>query len=173
MSSQVHQKNSLKKIHCPKSLNATLRGDQEEPAVETIAKGVGFLYLSKDHKRLKYSIKVINLSSELTAAHFHQGGVGVNGPILRPIEFIQRGTSWVAKGFWNSKDQANPLNSKAVALLLTGGIYINVHTEQNAPGEVRGQIFVCDDEDYEKTAKAKLCNSCCQNQRGDMYGWDN
>ena len=171
--SQRYQKKSLKKIHCPKSLNATLRGDQEEPEVETDAKGVGFFYLSKDHKRLKYSIKVVGLSSELTAAHFHQGGVGVNGPVLRPIEFKRKGSFWVAKGFWNSKDQEDPLNSRAVALLLTGGIYVNVHTEQNAPGEVRGQIFVCDDEDYEKTAKTKLCDSCCRNQRGDMYGWDN
>ncbi len=173
MSSQRKGKCKLEKIHCPKSLGATLRGDQEEPAVETVAEGIGSFHLSKDHKKLKFSIKVTNLSSQLDAAHFHQGGVGVNGPVLRPIQFKQKGPCWVAKGFWKDNNPENPLNYRAVARLLTGGIYVNVHTEQHPPGEIRGQIFVCDDEDYEKNPKKKLCNSCCQLERGDMYGWEN
>lgn len=169
MSCKCQKEKILATIDCPKALQATLRGDQENPEVETEAHGKGLFNLSKDHRGLKYHLEVTKLSSELTAAHFHQGAVGVNGQIVRPIEFTKKGDFWIAKGVWKSKDKQNPLNSRAVAMLLTGEMYVNIHTETHPSGEIRGQLFCCADDDYQPPKKKK-CPICCLTERGDLFG---
>lgn len=167
----------IEKIDCSKLLGTTLSGEQEVPPVVTKGSGTGYFHLSRDHRRLKFSIKVGNLSSKLTSAHFHDGVVGVNGDILKPIEFKRRGSCWEACGFWRHDEKEFPLTSLAVAKLLTGGIYVNVHTEDLPPGEIRGQIFDCT-ESYDnksdrwekKDCRPKSCN--CHHQRGDLFGHD-
>lgn len=111
------------------NLEATLNGVQERPSVSTSASGTGTFVLSASG--LAYNITVQNLSSALTASHFHMGVSGVNGPVLMAISF--NGNH--AQGTWEdiSNSQRNAL--------LDEEIYVNVHTTNYPDGEIRGQII--------------------------------
>jgi hypothetical protein len=88
---------------------------------------------------LLFEITVDGLSGPSTAAHFHLGAVGVRGGVVRDIhsEFVN-GT---ASGVWRSTVQTQPLTPALLKALLTGGLYLNVHTMMNPAGEIRGQVL--------------------------------
>ncbi len=134
----------FKKPECPATLCSTLDGGQETPPNDSAGEGFAILKLSGDHKRLKFFIKICGLSSPLQGdSHFHNGAVGVKGPSLREIDFIEKDDCVIAKGVWLASDSENPLTPTMVAILSTGLMYINVHTENFSGGEVRGQILLC------------------------------
>jgi hypothetical protein len=72
-----------------------------------------------------------------TAAHFHNGAIGVNGGVVRTITNDFAGNT--ASGIWTSSD-TEPLTPGLIADLLAGNLYINVHTAANPGGEIRGQV---------------------------------
>lgn len=112
------------------SLGATLTGGQEVPLVITTASGTGSFTLKSNG--LQYDVTVRNMSGAITAAHFHLGDTGANGPILFTLNFNNNHAS----GMWTgiTADQRNAL--------LRGGIYVNVHTAAHPDGEIRGQLTV-------------------------------
>jgi CHRD domain-containing protein len=69
-------------------------------------------------------------------AHIHQGKSGENG---QPVVMLSMGKAKITPG-----DLQGPLNGKQlsdlVKLLEDGDAYVNVHTQQNQNGEIRGQI---------------------------------
>jgi hypothetical protein len=69
-------------------------------------------------------------------AHIHQGKSGENG---QPVVMLSMGKAKITPG-----DLQGPLNGKQlsdlVKLLEDGNAYVNVHTQQNQNGEIRGQI---------------------------------
>jgi hypothetical protein len=70
-------------------------------------------------------------------AHIHQGKAGEIGqPITNPLS--------MGKGKITSSDLEGPLAGKQIAdlvdIMRNGGAYVNVHTQQNQNGEIRGQI---------------------------------
>jgi hypothetical protein len=67
----------------------------------------------------------------VVAAHFHQGVVGVNGPIQIPLN----GTGG------NYCGVSSPLTAAQVAAWQANGIYVNVHTAANPGGEIRAQML--------------------------------
>ena len=157
----------------PHTLKADIRGEQEEPPVVTRGHGTGTFYLSGDHLDLEYEIKVRKLSSPLTAAHFHRAPVGQNGPVVKTIQFCQKGNYWVARGIWSiDEKQEEPLDSRNVALLLVGGLYINVHTEKYPAGEIRGQIFVHSHDHSDRITRVARRGCDSFYERGDTYGYD-
>ena len=60
---------------------ATLTGDQENPAVATSATGTGSFTLTDTG--LEFNLTVEGLT--FTAAHFHNGAIGINGGFVRTI----------------------------------------------------------------------------------------
>jgi uncharacterized repeat protein (TIGR01451 family) len=113
---------------------AILSGTNEVPSVATAASGLGTFHYNFETNELTYEVSVANIIS-ITAAHIHSGTVGVNGPVLFPL--------YMGDGVF---DPANPvrgtvtLNDAQQALLMNGGLYVNVHTTANPSGEIRGQI---------------------------------
>lgn len=103
---------------------ATLTGSQENPAAATDARGTGVFLLTEE-------------GLEFTAAHFHNGATGANGGVVRDIGGNFSGNT--ASGIWRSTD-AQALTSDLMAELMLGNIYVNVHTPENPPGEIRGQL---------------------------------
>ncbi|MCH8032282.1 MAG: CHRD domain-containing protein [Bacteroidetes bacterium] len=114
---------------------ATLTGDQENPAVTTSATGTGSFTLTD--AGLEFSVTVEGLT--FTAAHFHNGAIGVDGGVVRPITDDFTGNT--ASGIWTSTD-TEPLTPALIADLLAGNLYLNVHNAANPGGEIRGQVFV-------------------------------
>ena len=119
------------------NFTASLTGLQEVPAVSTSASGTGAFTLTTAGG-LNFIITVNGLSGPITAAHFHFGSLKQNGPIVKDISSFTGNT---ASGSWKSTD-AQPLNDSLIAALMTGKIYVNIHTSANPGGEIRGLVLV-------------------------------
>lgn len=119
------------------SFAAALDGTQE--STDTGSAGTGFGDFSyTDEDGLTYDITVEGLTGAITAAHFHNGALGVNGEVVHTLTFVEdpAGT-WTSSGTW---DSSNGLTSALVDELKAGRLYVNVHTAAHESGEIRGQI---------------------------------
>lgn len=126
---------------------AALTGSEVVPPVETKASGEATFTLSKDGKELAYTLTVKDIENA-TAAHIHAGKKGENGG---PLAGLFAGpkkegafSGELAKGTITDKELMGPLAGKKVKdlvkIIKEGGAYVNIHTEKNPNGEVRGQI---------------------------------
>jgi len=126
---------------------ANLSGNREVPSVATPAKGEAKFTLSADGKTFSYTLVVRNIENP-TAAHIHLGQAGKSGPPVVNLftgpkrEGKFRGN--LAQASFTEKDLRGDLSGKSlndlVALIKSGGVYVNVHTDANPDGEIRGQI---------------------------------
>ncbi len=71
-----------------------------------------------------------------SAVHIHMGVLGANGPIFRNLTVADKGDGTGA--FSGTFD----LSDEEVETLVTDGLYVNLHTENNPSGELRGQIDI-------------------------------
>ncbi|MGE5439510.1 MAG: CHRD domain-containing protein [Bacteroidota bacterium] len=115
---------------------ARLTGSQEVPADTSKASGTAAFTLTDSG--LTYIIAVDSISN-ITDAHFHFGAPGDTGRALISILPTFRGN--VAYGVWKSNDTV-PLTEEIINALLSGKIYVNVHSENHLNGEIRGQVLV-------------------------------
>lgn len=99
---------------------------EEVPPVASQASGTCLAILSEDETELE--LHCTHDVAEPTAAHVHVGPRGTAGPVVFPLTAA-------------SPIQATlTLNAAQAADLLTGGLYVNVHTAENPGGEIRGQL---------------------------------
>lgn len=134
-----------------RSFVAQLSGAQEVHEVTTRARGVATFQLSADGAELAYRLVVANIEN-VTQAHIHLAPAGVNGSVVAwlypdgpPAQLIPgRSQGVLAEGTITSASLVGPLAGTSLSDLLAameaGGAYVNVHTTQYPPGEVRGQI---------------------------------
>lgn len=112
-----------------KDVAVSLTGDQEVPAVTTSAKGEGKITVGDD-KSVSGSIKTTGITG--TAAHIHEAAAGKNGPPIITLE--KKGDS----------EWAVPAGSKLTDAQLesfkAGNLYVNVHSAEHRPGEIRAQL---------------------------------
>jgi len=111
------------------NLKAELKSATEVPP--TASKGSGAVTATYDtaSKMLSWKGSYKDLTGPATMAHFHAGEAGKNGPVVIPI-------SPSASPFTGSAT----LTDAQAAELLAGKWYVNVHTEANKGGEIRGQV---------------------------------
>ena len=118
---------------------AQLDSSQEIPAPTGSVPGTGtFSMTMGTDGQITYAGTVDGLSGAITAAHFHDGAVGVAGGVVKSISFA--GTT--ASGTWSNSDVTQPLTDKLLRDLIKGRLYVNVHTSANPGGEIRGQVLV-------------------------------
>ena len=112
-----------------KDVEVSLTGDQEVPAVKTSAKGEGKITVADD-RSVSGSVKTTGVMG--TAAHIHEAPAGKNGP---PIITLEK------KG---ENEWAVPAGAKLTDAQLesfkAGNLYVNVHSAENRPGEIRAQL---------------------------------
>jgi hypothetical protein len=118
------------------AFTASVDGSQETPPVTTSGVGTGFFALNASGSQLTYMITFNN--EVLTAAHFHNGPVGVAAAVVKNLTFIN-GT---ASGVWSSSDATQPLTDSLLVELLKGRLYVNGHTAANPNGDIRGQVIM-------------------------------
>ena len=119
---------------------ATLSGTQETPPNASTATGTGTFVLNAAGTQLSFSVSYSGLTGTATAAHFHNGPVGVAGTIVRDMAGPFTSPSGTFSGTWSSTD-GQPLTPFLVSELRAGRIYFNIHTSPNfAGGEIRGQL---------------------------------
>lgn len=115
---------------------ARLTAQQEVPAGTSVASGTAAFTLTDEG--LTYIIAVDSIS-KITGAQFHYGAIGDTGRAF--ISFMHSFRGNVAYGVWKTNDSI-PLTEDLINALLTGKIYVNIHTEANPNGEIRGQVLV-------------------------------
>lgn len=113
-----------------RSFMCDLKGSNEVPSVTTGAMGFGVVNLSPNNKKLEIQLVTNGLSGKITGAHIHKAASGMNGNVVENLTPYIMGNSIVA-----DVDPTAYLDD-----LMNGMLYINVHTELNAGGEIRGQL---------------------------------
>jgi hypothetical protein len=126
---------------------AKLTGKDEVPPKNTKATGTAEFNATADGKTMTYKVNVMNMD-KVTQAHIHSGKQGVNGP---PVVWLYNSSKasgpmngMLSRGNITSTDLVGPLKSKQISdlvkLINDGQAYVNVHTETNPKGEIRGQV---------------------------------
>ena len=112
-----------------------MSGDAEVPGVETDGTGTGTFTLNAAETELTYDIRASGLSGPVTGAHFHNAFPNAAGPIVFDIGDTVTESDGVvtATGSW-------PLSATDLSELRAVYIYVNLHTELNPSGEIRGQL---------------------------------
>jgi hypothetical protein len=111
-------------------LKAFLTVNQEIPA-PTGASGTGTFTATVTGKTIKFRLTFTGLTGPATAAHIHAALAGKANPVpavplCSPCKNGQTGTVTAS--------------AAVMKKILGGATYVNVHTKNNAGGEVRGQI---------------------------------
>lgn len=101
------------------------------------AYGVSTMWLNNGMDSLHYSVLYNGLSSNVSAAHFHNGEPNQSGGVVK--EMMPVGNS--ISGMWTKNDATNPLTDEMISELLKGSLYLVVHTDSNPGGEIRGQVY--------------------------------
>lgn len=112
------------------SVKVTLSGASEVPPVITSASGSGTIVVGDD---MSVSGSVTTKGVDATAAHIHTGAAGANGPVTI-------GLTKTAEGVWSVPAGAK-FTAEQYKTFKAGGMYINVHSAANKPGEIRGQLM--------------------------------
>jgi hypothetical protein len=125
---------------------ATLNGKSEVPATTSPATGELLATLDTATKTLTYTLTFQGLTGPATAAHFH-------GPAAASA------AAGVAVAI--GKDLASPMTAKVTLTdaqmkdLMAGQWYVNIHTDANKGGEIRGQVVKATEVVAPKPAPAK------------------
>jgi hypothetical protein len=112
-----------------KDVAVSLTGDQQVPAVTTAAKGEGKITIADD-MTVKGSVKTSGVMG--VAAHIHEAAPGKSGPPIITLE--KKGDSeWAVPA-------GAKLTDAQYASFKAGNLYVNVHSAEHRPGEIRGQL---------------------------------
>jgi CHRD domain len=110
-------------------LKATIDAKSEVPPNSSVGTGTLTATYDTGSKKLSWKGSYSGLSGAATGVHFHSGEAGKNGPVAVPI-------TPATSPFEGSAT----LNDAQANELLAGKWYVNVHTEANKGGEIRGQV---------------------------------
>lgn len=130
--------------------DTALSGAQEVPPVETPASGSFTIHFDEAMEQARYQLEFAGTTSQATAAHLHCAAAGENGPVVVPLQLPtgvpqeQTLTNADIDATAGAAETCGlPINNLAAlfAAILAEKIYVNVHTETNPPGEIRGQLF--------------------------------
>lgn len=126
--------------------NATLEGSQQVPPVNTTARGQAVIKFLENKNAVSYRLSLRNIQ-RMFQAHIHMGRRGTNGPVIAPMFNGSPGISVNQANIMGTITQSEltgPLEGRTiedlVAEMEAGNTYVNVHTEPNPDGEIRGQI---------------------------------
>jgi hypothetical protein len=125
----------------PQKIVVNLSGSEEVPPVQTEATGVAEFIPGEDS--VAYSVNATNIQG-VTAGHIHLGKRGENGPIVVTLFKYDSPMNEVSEtGTITADKLEGPLAGKQLtdlgAAAANGTLYVNIHTEQNPNGEIRGQ----------------------------------
>ena len=128
---------------------AQLSGSNETPGVLTGAGGTATVTINNTARTIEWVVDVYNFPTGLTAAHIHVGGPGLAGPTVVnfPVtvgisnDFRISGSAGAAD-ITNRTAQGIGSWEDVVQSALAGQMYVNVHSQANGGGEVRGQLAV-------------------------------
>jgi hypothetical protein len=134
---------SLVSAQGPPTIPVSLSGKEEVPPVQTEATGIVELKQVGTEYRA-YDVKATNIRGA-TAGHIHLGAKEENGPVVFTLFKYDTPMDQILETGTITPDKLEgPMAGKQLSDLATAGVndmlYVNIHTEQNRNGEIRGQI---------------------------------
>lgn len=131
---------------------AELSGDAEVPPVTTDATGSATVGISEDESSIDFEVTWENLSGPATMSHIHYGAADEAGPVM--IWLTEVGVSdgsfespisgSVGEAAFMPVEGGPQSFAEALQAIRDGNTYVNVHTEANPGGEIRGQLEMTD-----------------------------
>lgn len=132
---------------------ADLTVDQEVPApsVPDGYEGMGGASVepNEEHTELTFHAEFSGLTGPLTMAHIHYGAPGEAGPPMFWLtdQAVMTGTDSPLSGTLTEADfmpvtDGPQTFAEALAATEAGDAYVNLHTQANSAGEIRGQLEV-------------------------------
>jgi hypothetical protein len=121
-----------------KKFTAQLSGQQEVPPTNSQATGTaGFTVVGES---IKYSVNASDIQ-DATAGHLHLGKPGQNGLSVATLFENDSPTNGVSEtGSITAETGAFQYVTDLTTPMSDGETYVDIHTEQNPEGEIRGQI---------------------------------
>lgn len=119
------------------SFYAKLSGTGEIPSVNSSGAGAALIELAGDSLFVSGSFQA--LGSEFTASHIHTGHAGESGGVAVALTAALEPGNMA--GYYSATDNRFELTSQQKMDLLGRKMYINVHSQNNGSGEIRGQIL--------------------------------
>jgi CHRD domain len=144
------------------AFKARLTGDQEVPPVLTDTTGRAKIEFSQDLSTAEFVLSVSD-GIRLTQAHIHCAPAGSNGPIVAFLAGFHD-LGWDVDGKWIDNATLTDDNiilgvtptetcehtivtlEDLAAAITAGDAYVNVHSDLNRAGEIRGQLEPEDDD---------------------------
>jgi len=105
---------------------------QEVPRADSHASGLVYATLNTETGGLRLNAWAMGMDT--ADAHIHEGGIGENGGVIVGLE-----ENMDHDGLWQTP-MSTELDSETLELLLSGGHYVNMHSDDFPDGEIRGQI---------------------------------
>jgi len=119
----------------PLSFKVALTGAQQVPPVQTTATGTADLTYDPATRMLIWSVTSNRLSGPATMAHFH--GPASEGKNAPPVIWLSEKGAPVPNPIKGSAT----LTPEQAQQFTAGEWYVNVHTQANPGGEIRGQVI--------------------------------
>jgi len=110
------------------AVKVMLSGANEVPPVTTQASGEGTITIADDGA---VSGSVTTKGVAGTAAHIHEAAAGKNGPVIVPL---------TKEGDTYKVPAGAKLTDAQMKSFKAGDLYVNVHSDANKGGEIRGQL---------------------------------
>lgn len=129
----------------PKRLTANLTVAQEQAAfpgtaINSNAFGGAVMLFDPGRGQVSLRVNLYGFTNTLTNSHFHEGAPGFAGPVAVAIgDGSANGYSSLAPGWWTGSFEI-PYTGGDLIKLLTGGAYLNFHSNVYPNGELRGQV---------------------------------
>lgn len=128
------------------AFSAMLSGGEEVPPVDTTATGVASFTLEGEQS-IKYDVNVTGID-KVIAAQIHNAPKGQNGEVVVTLFKADSPTGQISGRLTNGSITSSNLEGEwqgtpfrdLVKAVERGDTYVNVHTEKNPNGEIRGQI---------------------------------
>ena len=112
---------------------ANLSATAEVPPVASPGKGSAAINVDTATKQASWRVEYSGLSGPATAAHIHCGAAaGANAGVAVPLGAGPTAASPIAG--------SAAMTDAQLADLTAGKCYVNVHTDKNKGGEIRGQL---------------------------------
>jgi hypothetical protein len=126
----------------PSTLYAVVTSAAEIPATRTSgvsnAFGAALINYNATTNTTTTRISLYNFTNTLTLSHYHEDPPGVSGPVVLSFGgaavYVVNGTQF--SQVFTQTYTGHPMT------LLTGGAYINFHSNVYPSGEIRGQVYV-------------------------------
>lgn len=139
--------NQVKAAEAKQQFKAKLEGENEVPPVSITAEGKAKLKVKDSNIKFKLNVTGI---TDATAAHIHEGKSGQNGESV--VDLLASGNEMTTQnglfinGSFVDSSLIGSMKGKTLSDLVSsmndGNNYVDVHTQANPNGAIRGQLEV-------------------------------